>query len=177
MEFSVGAMQLGVLFKVSQFAFGPYAIENSMSKVKLIEAGVLNDAKAYSVQIGFFFTYPGGDSDPVLQICDGSYCVGFGYWRTNYIESHGGTDNSADLCTRTEATSFSSPPVTTNWNIRLEIHPNSTSGITYVGTYSMTYEYSERLKPSQGLRFKVCRFSVGETFKFHLFELAVHVNE
>ena len=148
-----------------------------MSKVKLIEAGVLNDDQAYSIQIGFFFTYPGGDSNPILQICDGNYCAGFFYLKPNSAYASWGID-SVSTCSSSSGSSITAPQSsTTNWNIRLEIHPNSTSGITYVSTNSLTHEYSQTLKPSQGLHFKVCRANVGETHKFHLFELAVYSNK
>ena len=147
-----------------------------MSKVKLIEAGVLNDDQAYSIQIGFFFTFP-GDSDPILQICDGNYCVGFIYADPNEAYDYAGID-SVSTCTVTYSNYIRAPQSsTTNWNIRFEIHPNSTSGITYVSTTSYTYEYSQKLKPSRGLHFKVCRQDENETFQFHLFELAVYSNE
>ena len=148
-----------------------------MSKVKLIEAGVLNDDQAYSIQIGYFFTVP-FDSDPHLQICDGNYCVGFRYWEPNHARASWGND-SVSTCSGTSSSGLLTLPQssTTNWNIRLEIHPNSTSGITYVGTNSLTYEYSQKLKPSRGLHFKVCRDATHETFQFHLFELAVYSNK
>ena len=149
-----------------------------MSKVKLIEAGVLNDDQAYSIQIGFFFTHPGGDNDPFLQICDDNYCVGLWYADPNGAYPFGGID-SVSQCSGTRSSSSVTAPQssTTNWNIRLEIHPNSTSGITYVSTNSLTYEYSQKLKPSQGLHLKVCRDHTGETYQFHLFELAVYSNK
>ena len=147
-----------------------------MSKVKLIEAGVLNDNQAYSIQIGFFFTFP-GDSDPLLLICDGNYCAGFFYYDPNGAHASYGID-SVSTCSSTVSTDITAPQSsTTNWNIRLEIHPNSTSGITYVSTNSLTYEYSQTLKPSRGLHFKVCRNGIGNTYQFHLFELAVYSNE
>ena len=155
-----------------------------MSKVKLIEAGILNDDQAYSIQIGFFFTYPSGESDecdPILQICDGNYCVGFWYWvrnrDSNITRASYGID-SVSTCSTSFTRYITAPQSSTaNWNIRLEIHPNSTSGITYVGTISLAYEYSQKLKPSRGLHFKVCRDNMGETYQFHLFELAVYSNE
>ena len=140
-----------------------------MSKVSLIEAGVLNDDQAYSIQIGFFFTHP-GDSDPHLQICDGNYCAGFLYWDPNGARALGGIDSVSTPITAPQSS-------TTNWNIRLEIHPNSTSGITYVSTTSLTHEYSQKLKPSRGLHFKVCRNLASQTYQFHLFELAVYSNK
>ena len=148
-----------------------------MPKVSLIEAGVLNDDQAFSIQIGYFFTHPGADSDPRLQICDGNYCVGFWYIDQNEARAYGGID-SVSRCSGTVSSSITLPQSsTTNWNIRLEIHPNSTSGITFVSTTSLTSVYSQKLKPSQGLHFKVCRQNSGETHKFHLFELAVYLNE
>ncbi|XP_065845630.1 uncharacterized protein [Oscarella lobularis] len=95
-EFGSGSTNISVLFRV-----------------KLIEAGVLDDDQAYSIQIGYFFTYPGSESDPRLQICDGNYCAGF----------------------------------------------------------------RQKLKPSRGLHFKVCRDDDYETYQFHLFELAVYSNK
>ena len=146
-----------------------------MSKVKLIEAGVLNDDQAYSIQIGFFFTVP-SDSDPRLQICDGNYCAGFFYFDPNSARASWGID-LVSTCSGSYSGSITAPQSsTTNWNIRLEIHPNSTSGITYVSTNSLTYEYSQKLKPSRGLHLKVCRDHDYETYQFHLFELAVYSN-
>ena len=148
-----------------------------MSKVKLIEAGILNDDQAYSIQIGFFFTFP-GDSDPRLQICDGNYCAGFWYRDPNQARASYGIDSVSTCGNSYSGSSVTAPQSsTTNWNIRLEIHPNSTSGITYVSTVSSTHEYSQKLKPSQGLHFKVCRASADGTFQFHLFELAVNSNK
>ncbi|XP_065830906.1 uncharacterized protein [Oscarella lobularis] len=159
-EFGSGPTYYGVLFKV-----------------KLIEAGILNDDQAYSIHIGFFLADP-GDSDPTLQICDGNYCAGFFYFDPNSARASWGID-SVSTCSSAQSSSGISAPQssTTNWNIRLEIHPNSTSGITYVSTTSFTYEYSQKLKPSRGLHFKVCRQNTGETFQFHLFELAVYSNK
>ena len=150
----------------------------SVPKVQLIEAGVLDDDKTYSLQIAFFFSQPGGDSDSTLQICDDRYCVGFQYRDdSSYgVKACGGT-NALDSCIFNEQNSVVAYPQTTNWNIRLEIRPNSSSGITYVGTNSMTYEYNGKLKLSRGLHFKVCREAAGETFKYHLFELTVHLIE
>ena len=145
-----------------------------VSKVKLIEAGVLNDNQAYSIQIGFFFTFP-GDSDPRLQICDGNYCAGFFYFDPNGAYASWGIDSVSTCGNSYSGSSLTAPQSsTTNWNIRLEIYPNSTSGITYVSTKSSTHEYSQILKPSRGLHFKVCRDNTNETFRFHLFELAVY---
>ena len=146
-----------------------------MSKVQLIETGVLDDDKSYSIQIGFFFTPTGGDSDPKLQICDSSYCVGFEYWNPDGVAATGGTNLASECAIETHRT-FGPQTSSTNWNIRIEIHPNSTSGITFVGTYSGTDEYDKKLEPSQGLHFKVCRHDTYEVFRFHLFELAVHLN-
>ena len=156
-----------------------------MSKAKLFEAGILNDDQAYSIHIGFFFTHPSGflfadpgESDPLLQICDGNYCAGFYYQDPNQASALGGID-SVSTCSITQISSSIIAPQssTTNWNIRLEIHPNSTSGITYVSTTSLTHEYSQKLKPSRGLHFKVCRDSTHETYQFHLFELALYSNK
>ena len=124
-----------------------------------------------------FFTFP-GDSHPRLQICDGNNCVGFLYQDPNHVYAHAGID-SVSTCSSTVSSSPVTLPQssTTNWNIRLEIHPNSTSGITYVSTTSLTYEFSQKLKPSRGLHFKVCRGNTGETFQFHLFQLAVYSNK
>ena len=147
-----------------------------MSKVKLIEAGVLDDDKAYSIQIGFFFTDP-GNSDPHIQICDGNYCVGFFYIEPNFAYAFAGND-SVSICSGTSYGHTTAPQSsTTNWNTRFEIHPNATSGIAYVSTKSRTYEYEQKLKPSQGLHLKVCRDDDHETFQFHLFELALYSNE
>ena len=149
----------------------------TVSKVNLIEAGILNDDQAYSIQIGFFFTHP-GDSDPILQICDGNCCVGFWYWDPNIARASYGIDSVSTCNTSISGNDIAAPQSsTTNWNIRLEIHPNSTSGITYVSTNSLTHEYSQKLKPSRGLHFKVCRDDIGETHQFHLFELAVYSNK
>ena len=151
-----------------------------MSKVELIEAGVLNDDQGYSIQIGFFFTHPThpvDDSDPRLQVCDGNYCVGFWYFDPNAAYASYGID-SVSTCSGIQSSSIAaSQSSTTNWNIRLELHPNSTSGITYVSTTSFTYEYSQILKPSRGLYFRVCRQEKVETFQFHLFELALYSNK
>ena len=148
-----------------------------VSKVKLIEAGVLNDAQAYSIQIGFFFTLLSVASNPRLQICDDNYCVGFLYGNSNSAFAFSGID-SVSTCSGTHSSSVTAPQSsTTNWNIRLEIHPNSTSGITYVSTNSLTYEYSQKLKPSQGLHLKVCRRFINDAYQFHLFELAVNSNK
>ncbi|XP_065834953.1 uncharacterized protein [Oscarella lobularis] len=158
-EFGSGSTYRGVLFRV-----------------KLIEAGVLNDDQAYSIQIGFFFSVP-TDCDPILQICDGNYCVGFLYGNPNHAYISFGVD-SVSKCSGTVLSAITLPQSSTNnWNIRLEIHPNSTSGITYVSTTSFTYEYSQKLKPSRGLHFKVCRNDTPETFQFHLFELALYSNK
>ena len=149
-----------------------------MSKVKLIEAGVLDDDQAYSIQIGYFFTYPGSESDPRLQICDGNYCAGFRYAGPNRVRALWSNDSVSTCSGTTSSLLFTLPQSsTTNWNFRLEIHPNSTSGITYVSTNSLTYEYSQKLKPSRGLHFKVCRDDDYETYQFHLFELAVYSNK
>ena len=147
-----------------------------MSKVKLIEAGVLNDDQAYSIQIGFFLADP-GNSDPRLQICDGNYCAGFWYLDPNFAYTSFGIDSVSTCSSERSSSSINAPQSTTNWNIRLEIHPNSTSGITYVSTKSLTHEYSQTLKPSQGLHFKACRNNIGETYQFHLFELAMYSNK
>ncbi|XP_065829615.1 uncharacterized protein [Oscarella lobularis] len=161
-EFGTGSTYYGVLFRV-----------------KLIEAGILNDDQAYSIQIGFFLTYP-SNSDPRLQICDGNYCAGFWYWDPNSAYASYGID-SVSTCSSSYSSSsgaITAPQSsTTNWNIRLEIHPNSTSGITYVSTNSLTWKYSQKLKPSQGLHLKVCRHSTGQTYQFHLFELALYSNK
>ena len=147
----------------------------TVSKVKLIEVGVLNDDQAYFIQIGFFFTQP-GNSNPLLQICDGNYCVGFWYPDPKSALDYAGID-SVSRCSGTVSSYITLPQSsTTNWNIRLEIHPNSTSGITYVSTTSLAYESSQKLKPSRGLHFKVCRDSTDKTFQFHLFELSVYSN-
>ena len=69
----------------------------------------------------------------------------------------GGVD-SASECNGSYSSTITAPnSPSTNWNIRLEIHPNSTSGIIYVTTKSLTREYDQKLKPSQGLHLKVCR--------------------
>ena len=73
-EFSTGPTEFGVLFRVnSLFTHGIdwhlyiHVYKYTVSKVKLIEAGVLDDDKAYSIQIGFFFTYPGNDSVRIFK--------------------------------------------------------------------------------------------------------------
>ena len=143
----------------------------------MFEAGVLDDDKLYSIQLGFFFTLPVGKDTGLVQICDGTYCVGFHYRDPNNARAYAGT-NSASQCLRDETSSdVQAPQSSGNWNVRLEIHPNSTSGITYVSTNSITYEYSQTLKPSRGLRFKVCRKNTADTPLFHLFELAAYLNE
>ena len=147
-----------------------------MSKVELIEAGVLNDDTAYSIQIGFFFTFI-GSSQPVLQICDGNYCAGFLYGHPNYARVFSGIDSVSKCSGLMSNLIYAPQSSTTNWNFRLEIYPSSTSGITYVSTTSLTSKYGQKLKPSQGLHFKVCRNSKSETFQFHLFELAVYSNK
>ena len=149
---------------------------DTVSKVELIEAKVLDDTKAYVVQTGFFATYP-VKSSPIIQICDNNYCAGFWPWSANQIRPFGGRD-SVGLCVYDEGSGdFPPPQATSNWSIRLEIHPNATAGIVYVSTFSMTYEYRQKLKLSEGLHFKVCREHTFETFQFHLFELAVYLNE
>ena len=143
----------------------------------MIEAGVLSDNKAYTLQLGYFFGAASSD-DPyaTLQFCDRSYCAGF-QLRRSRVYVYGGA-NLASVCTYSEYRGESSIVGTTNWNIRLEIHPNSTSGIAYVGTYSLTFEYNEKLRPSQGLHVKVCRGGdPTDVFQFHLFELGVHLND
>ena len=145
----------------------------------MIEAGVLDDDKAYAIQIGFFFTHP-GDSDPYLHICDGSYCVGFHYAQPNFAFPTSAATDSVGHCNNRWISSrqITAPQSSThNWNIRFEINPNSTSGITYVSTSLLTHEFSMKLKPSQGLDFKVCRDDESEAYEFHLFELAVYSNE
>ena len=122
----------------------------------MIEAGVLDDDKAYSIKCGFFFTVP-GDSDPHLQICDGNYCAGFQYYNPNLAYASYGIDYVSTCSTRSSSYITAPQSSITTWKFRLEIHPNSTSGITYVSTNSSTHEYSQKLKPSQGLHFKVCR--------------------
>ena len=147
-----------------------------MSKVKLIEAGVLNDDQAYSIQIGFFFTHP-GDSDPFILICDGNFCVGFIYQDPNIARVYGGIDSS-QCSGQVSSNSITAPQSSpTIWNIRFEIYPDSTSGITYVSTKSFTNKFGQILKPSRGLHFKVCRDQFYETYQFHLFELAVYSNK
>ncbi|XP_065829678.1 uncharacterized protein [Oscarella lobularis] len=151
-------------------------IYSVLFKVKLIEAGVLNDDQAYSIQIGFFYANP-AISNSRLQICDGNYCAGFYYQDPHRASASYGID-SVSACSSTVSSSTILTPEssTTNWNIRLEIHPNSTSGITSVSTTSLTYEYEQKLKPSQGLHLKLCRTNTVETYRFHLFELAVYSN-
>ena len=148
----------------------------TLSKVKLIEAGDLNDNIAYSIQMAFFST-PMSDSDPIVQICDGNFCVGTLYWDPNMASDFGGVD-SVDECSGSKGSTITAPnSPSTNWNIRLEIHPNSTSGILYVSTKSLTREYNQKLKLSQGLHLKVCRDNEVETYQFHLFELTLHMNK
>ena len=142
----------------------------------MFEAGTLDDDKSYSIQLGFFFTEPVQHSG-VLQICDGTYCVGFEGQVPPDARFFGGND-LASLCSRVEISSPISAPQSSNtWNFRLEIHPNSTSGVTYVSTTSAIYEYNQILKPSQGLQFKVCRRKEENTPTFHLFELGMYLNE
>ena len=142
----------------------------------MIEAGVLDDEKAYSIQIDFFYTNT-GNSDPFLQLCDGDYCTGFLYFHQAKVRAVNGI-NSLSRCEYGDLGDIiAAPQDTNNWHIRLEIHPNSTSGITFVGTTSHAHEFKQKLKPSQGLHFEVCRQNEPETFRFHLFELAVYSNE
>ena len=149
-----------------------------MPKVQLFEAGVLNDYQSYSIQIAYFFTDP-SSSHSILHICDGNDCVGFSYWYSSrYAYVFGGTDLVGQCSGSYGAYVIVGESSTTNWNIRLEIHPNFTSGITYASTTSLTHEFTQKLKPSRGLQFKVCRDSSGSnSHQFHLFELAVHLNE
>ncbi|XP_065839388.1 uncharacterized protein [Oscarella lobularis] len=151
---------------------------NVIFKVKLFEAGALDDDKAYSIQIGFFFTHPPAVSlEPLLQICDGDYCAGFWYWFQDRAGGYGSTESGSVCNIHDGSDELQLPQSTTRrWNIRLEIHPNSTSGITYVSTSSLAYEYSTKLKPSRGLHFRVCGDDLF-TYQFHLFEVAVHLNE
>ena len=148
-----------------------------LTKVNLIEAGVLHDDKAYVIQLLFFLTYPSGvlDSDPIFQICDGTYCVGLWTSDQGDIRAYGGTDSVSHCVLGEQSGAITS--ASSNWNIRFEIHPNSTTGIAYVGTNSLTHEYNEKLKLSHGLHFKVCRHQGAEQFQFHLFELAMYLNE
>ena len=89
----------------------------------------------------------------------------------------GGVDSSAQ-CSGSHSSTITTPnSPSTNWSIRLEIHPNSTSGILYVTTKSLARVYDQKLKPSQGLLLKVCRDHGVETYQFHLFELALHKNK
>ena len=147
----------------------------------MIDAGVLHDDKAYAIQLGLFLTFPtdasGDDSDPIFQICDGNYCVGLWIWNQNLVRAYGSNDSVSHCVRVDEGTPIGAPQASSNWNIRLEIHPNSTNGIAYVSTASLTLEYSENLKPSRGLYFKVCRDHDDEIFQFNLFELAVYLNE
>ena len=149
-----------------------------MSKVKLIEAGVLNDDQAYSIRIGFFFAHVGSNSKPHLQICDGNYCVAFLFAYPNSAYVYAGID-SVSICGGGPSSGPVNAPQssTTNWNINLEIYPNSTSGIIYVSTNSLTHEFSKKLKPSQGLHLKMCRALIDQTYQFHLIELAVYSNK
>ena len=67
-----------------------------------------------------------------------------------------------------------STPGDVQWNMRIELHPTYTVGLTYAGSSKiLTHQYDETLKPSQGLSFRVCRESEPEQFVFHLFELTV----
>ena len=147
-----------------------------MSKVNLIEAGVLDDDKSYSIQIGCFFTDP-GDIDFFLVICDGNNCVGLYNYNPDLGYAFEGDDSVSSCSGALSSGRALAPQSTTNWNFRLEIHPNSTSGTIYVSTSSFTHEYSRKLKPSQGLQFRVCRDNDHETYQFHLFELAMYLNE
>ena len=152
-----------------------------MSKVNLFEAGLLHDDKAYIIQLALFLTYPSGyDSDPSFHICDGNICVGFLALNQNGVRAYSGSD-PVSHCMRGEdsGSSITSPQseASSSWNLRLEIHPNSTTGIVYVSTSSLAYEYQTKLKPSRGLHFKVCREDTNERYQFHLFELVVRLNE
>ena len=140
----------------------------------MIEAGVLDDNNIYSLQLGYFFG-PASGSDPYVTfyICDKSSCVGF-WWNRAVAYSYEGTI-SAGACTfGGSVVSVTPPSATTNWNARFEIHPNSTSVVIYVSTTSVTTEFTEKLKPSQGLHVKVCRAGTTDVHQFHLFEFAIY---
>ena len=149
-----------------------------VSKVNLFEAGLLHDDKAYIIQLALFLTYPSGyDSDPSFHICDGNNCVGIYTSDQNVVTAYSGRDSFSHCIGDEDSSPISAPQSSSNWNLRLEIHPNSTTGIVYVSTSSLAYEYQTKLKPSRGLHFKVCREDTNERYQFHLFELVVRLNE
>ena len=140
----------------------------------MIEARVLDDNNIYTLQFGYFFG-PASATDPIVTfyICDNSICAGF-YWNRARAYFYEGTI-SAGACTYGSSLGSLAPPQeTTIWNVRFEIHPNSTSGIVFVGTSSKTIDFNGKLKPSQGLYVKVCRGGSSDLHQFHLFELAMH---
>ena len=144
----------------------------------MIEAGVLDDNNIYSLQLGYFFGPASGSNDPAVTfyICDNSSCAGF-YWNRGAAYSYEGTI-SAGACTLGGSVGSVAPPsATTNWNARFEIHPNSTSVVIYVGTTSVITEFTEKLKPSQGLYVKVCRGNPSDVHQFHLFEFAIYSSD
>ena len=147
-----------------------------------MNAGVLDDEKRYSIHIALYFaTAATPDSDPIFVVCDnaGNYCAGFQYddsGSSTYY--HAGENLDADCQTGESGLLANPTPGAVEWNIRLELHPTYTVGLTYAATTSiLTYKYLETLKPSRGLHFRVCREHAGERFKFHLFELTLKVIE
>ncbi|XP_065846249.1 uncharacterized protein [Oscarella lobularis] len=161
-EFGSGSLSHGLLFKAS-----------------LIDAGVLDDAKRYVIHIGLYFSNPpdADDSDPSFVVCDsnGSYCVGFQYDNSGLSVYYFAGRNFGAVCQMTEFGHVAdSTPGDVQWNMRIELHPTYTVGLTYAGTSKiLTHQYDETLKPSQGLSFRVCRESEPEQFVFYLFELTV----
>ena len=149
-----------------------------MLKVDLIAAGVLHDNKTYIIEFDIFQTYPSSaETDPIFQICDGNYCVGLWILDQNDVRAFGGSDSVSHCVRGEESGDVSAPRASRNWHVILEIHPDSTFGFAYVSTTSLKYEYNEKLTPSRGLHFKMCRHDTDERYEFHFFKLAIRLNE
>ena len=128
------------------------------------------------MKLNFFRTRPTAASDPSILICDDVKCVGFTYYTGGEVWADGGSATGA-TCSFEEHVQMHSGSLISNWDIRVELHPNRTVAFTSAqSSLAVAHLFGDALKPSRGLALQTCRDDTHESYNFLLFEYSLKVN-